>query len=78
MAPGGVLDPVWRTAVGQWRAAGRSVTELLPGESLDERTAALAAALTRSPEAMADWLRERMALLPQSVGRGVASNCSST
>jgi hypothetical protein len=72
MVPGAALDPAWRTAVGAWRAAGASVTELSPGGSLDERAVALVVALTRSPEAMADWLRERMALLPQGVGCGVA------
>lgn len=57
MASGGTLDPVWRAAVAEWRASGTSVTELSAGGSLDERAVALAAALTRSPEAMADWLR---------------------
>jgi hypothetical protein len=72
IAPGGALDPAWQRAVGEWRAAGASVTELSPAGSLDERAAALSAALTRSPEAMADWLRERMTLLPQGVGCGTA------
>ena len=70
MAPAGALDPFWQAAVGAWRAAGASVTELSPGRSLDERASALAAALTRRPEAKADWLRERMALLPPGLGRG--------
>ncbi len=77
MAPGGTLDPVWRTAVGQWRAAGTSVTELSPGGSLEERAAALAAALTRSPAALADWLRECSALLPEGIGRGVGRSAPS-
>lgn len=72
MAPAGVLDPVWQAAVGEWRAAGVSVTELSPGGSLDQRAAALTDALSRSPEAMADWLRKRMALLPRGVGCGAA------